>query len=212
MNQYKTINYRYWMVVLLLINIGMLAACDAVVKPLPTETNTISTALPPVVTNPSPIKTVSAPLTEAMLKNATYQGIYQEAVQLSDGTYIGPASDAGTASKPTINFIGPYAFGDLNSDGVEDAAVILAESSGGSGSFVYLAVVLNQQGKPSNVATLLLGDRVQIQSLKVAEGQIILMLIQQGPNDPMCCPTQAVENVYTLEGNKLILTASKTLS
>jgi hypothetical protein len=158
------------------------------------------------------VVTVDNPnLTVEKLKNAEYQGIYQEPIQLTDGTYEGEPFVEGGASRPTVTFIEPYALGDLNGDGVDDAVVLLVESSGGSGSFVYLAAVLNQEGKPGNVDTVLLGDRVQVQSLTIANGQINATMLTHGPDDPMCCPTQTVEQTYELQGNKLVQTAGDVM-
>jgi hypothetical protein len=150
-------------------------------------------------------------LTEQALKNAEYQGIYQEPIQLANGTYEGEPFVEGGASRPTVAFIEPYAFGDLNGDGVDDAAVLLVESSGGSGSFVYLAAVLNQEGTPENADTLLLGDRVQVQSLTIADGQISVTMLTHGPDDPMCCPTQEVQQTYELQENRLVQTAGEVI-
>jgi hypothetical protein len=151
-------------------------------------------------------------LTEEMLKNAGYQGIYEEPIQLTDGTYEGEPFVEGGASRPTVTFIQPYAVGDLNGDGVDDAAVLLVESSGGSGSFVYMAAVLNQDGKPENVDTVLLGDRVQVQSLTIADDQINVTMLAHGPDDPLCCPTQEVEQTYELQDNKLVQTGGDVIS
>jgi len=150
-------------------------------------------------------------LAEETLKNAEYQGIYQEPIQLADGTYEGEPFVEGGASRPTVTLIEPYAFGDLNGDGVDDAVALLVESSGGSGSFVYLAAVLNQEGKPENADTLLLGDRAQVQSLTIADGQIYVTMVTHGPDDPMCCPTQEVEQTYELQENKLVQTAGEVI-
>jgi hypothetical protein len=156
--------------------------------------------------------TVNNPkLTVEQLKNAEYQGIYQEPIQLTDGTYEGEPFVEGGASRPTVTFIEPYAFGDLNGDGVDDAVVLLVESSGGSGSFVYMAAVLNQGGKPENVDTVLLGDRAQVQSLTITDGQINVTLVTHGPDDPMCCPTQEAGQTYELQENKLVQTAGEVI-
>jgi hypothetical protein len=149
----------------------------------------------------------TAPLTEEDLKNAEYQGIYPEVVKLTDGQYEGEPFVEGGASRPTVLFAEPYASGDLDGDSVDDAAVLLVENSGGSGSFVYLAAVLNRGGRPENVDTQLLGDRAQIQSLAIANGQISVTMITHGPDDPMCCPTQEVEQIYELQENKLVQTS-----
>jgi hypothetical protein len=149
----------------------------------------------------------TAPLTEEDLKNAEYQGIYPEVVKLTDGQYEGEPFVEGGASRPTVFFSEPYASGDLDGDGVDDAAVLLVENSGGSGSFVYLAAVLNREGKPDNIDTQLLGERAQVQALTIADGQISVTMVTHGPDDPMCCPTQEEERIYELQQNELVQTA-----
>lgn len=139
------------------------------------------------------------------LGNATYQGVYEEPVPLTEGTYTGEPFVEGGASRPTVVFADQYvAYGDLNGDGVEDAAVLLAENSGGSGVFVYLAAVTNQDGTPVNVATQFLGDRVDIKSVIIEDGEIVVNMITQGPDDPFCCPTIEVTQRYRLDGDQLV--------
>jgi heat shock protein HslJ len=150
------------------------------------------------------------PLTVETLKNTAYGGIYDEAVQLIDGQYEGEPFVEGGASRPTVTLTDAYAFGDLNGDGVKDAAVILVESSGGSGSFCYLAVVLNQDGNPENIATETLGDRVQVASVTIDGAEITVEAKTHGPADPMCCPTQEVTLVYGLDGERLVKLAEET--
>jgi hypothetical protein len=145
----------------------------------------------------------SEPLTEESLKNAAYKGIYPEALVLTAGRYEGEPFVEGGASRPQVTLIEPYAFGDLNGDGMDDAAVLLVENSGGSGSFVYLAAVLNQDGKPVNKATRLLGDRVQIQALRIESGQIRVETLTHAPNDPLCCPSQESISTFNLEESEL---------
>ncbi len=164
-----------------------------------------------VASGPIMVTVDNPKLTAEKLKNAEYQGIYQEPIQLTDGTYEGEPFVEGGASRPTVTFIEPYAFGDLNGDGVDDAVVLLVENSGGSGSFVYMAAVLNQGGKPENVDTVLLGDRAQVQSLTIADGQINVTMVTHGPDDPMCCPTQEAEQTYELQENKLVQTAGEVI-
>ena len=151
-------------------------------------------------------------LTEDTLKNAAYRGIYEETVQLTDGRYEGEPFVEGGASRPTVTFIDHYAFGDLDSDGVEDAAALLAENSGGSGTFIYLAAVLNRNGNPQNRATTLLGDRVQVNFLSIEEGEIVVDMITHGPDDPMCCPTQQVVQTYELRDGELVQTSEEVIS
>lgn len=145
------------------------------------------------------------PLTMETLKSAEYQSEFpvSKKAKLTNGAYqeeIVP----GSASKLTINLLDQYAFGDLNGDGAPDAAVFLAANSGGSGVFVYLAAVLNDKGTPKHIASVALGDRVQIKSVSIRAGEIAVDSLTQGPNDPLCCPTQRVTQRYQLQGDHLV--------
>jgi uncharacterized lipoprotein NlpE involved in copper resistance len=140
------------------------------------------------------------------LMNATYSGIYDEPVQLDNGQYQGEPFVPGGASRPTVT-LANYAFGQLNEDSIADAAVILVENSGGSGSFYYLAAMVSQEGGFANAATTLLGDRLQVRSLSVDDGEITLQTITHGPDDPMCCPTLELTFTYSLQGDRLVETS-----
>ena len=147
----------------------------------------------------------SADAISATVGNLTYTGIYTDAVTLTDGTYTGEPFVPDGALRPTVKLI-QVAAGDLNGDGAEDAAVLLMENSGGSGSFVYLAAVVDDAGTMTNVATILLGDRWQINSFTVTDGQIALDALRQGENDPLCCPSENVVQHYMLQDGQLVLT------
>ena len=101
-----------------------------------------------------------------------------------------------------------WLYRDLNGDGAEDAAVVLATSGGGSGTFISLEAVLNDKGKPKHVASTLLGDRAQIKSVVIESGEITVNMVTHGPDDPMCCPTQEVTEQYKLQGDTLVQTPS----
>jgi len=124
-------------------------------------------------------------------------------VKLSRGEYAGLPFVEGGSSRPTIA-LQTHSYGDLDQDGVADAVVVLVENSGGSGSFIYLAAVLNENGVPMNTSTILLGDRVKVQSLQVTDGQILVTTLTQAPEDPLCCPTQQAEKIYLLNAGQLI--------
>ena len=152
-------------------------------------------------------------LSQGELANATYQGIYEEPVTLTDGKYEGEPFVEGGASRPTVIFIpDPVAYGDLNGDGQDDAVVLLAENSGGSGTFVYLAAVANQDSQPVNMATTLLGDRVQVNSITIPDNQMVVDMVQAGPDDPMCCPSQQVIKTYELQGDQLVEISSQEVT
>jgi len=151
-------------------------------------------------------KTPTPALTGDQLANAEYQSPTpaEGAVLLTDGEYHEPAAP-GSASQVTVTMLPDLtAYGDLNGDGVSDAAVILAGSAGGSGTFITLAAVLNQDGEPQHVASAELGDRVQVHSVAIESGEIVVSLTTHAPSDPLCCPTLETERRFHLEQDQLV--------
>jgi hypothetical protein len=143
-----------------------------------------------------------------------------DAAALGDAEYRIPVASAGTVrarggswsgpeGKQSLTVLDRNARGDLDGDGVPDAAVVLVYWGGGSGVFNYLAAVVNDHGAPRHVASAELGDRVRIDGLSVAAGEVTVNLTVQGPNDPMCCPTQAATRTFALRGNELVETGKE---
>lgn len=147
----------------------------------------------------------AGPLSVAALKDAGYAGIYDEVVNLSNGVYQGEPISADSVSRPTVTLMDRLvARGDLNGDGADDAAVILMENSGGTGVFYYLAPVLNLDNQPASPTSVLLGDRVEIKSMVISQGQIVTEIVTQGPDDALCCPTLLLRQSFELQGNQLV--------
>lgn len=144
------------------------------------------------------------------LQNAAYKSDYGKdgVARLTDGKFTTPSAE-GSELMNTVWLTNELAFGEIN--GTPSAAVILVESGGGSGVFMNLHVVQVKDGKLTDVASLQLGDRVNVTSLWIQDGKIMVGMTQQGPDDPMCCPTERVLNTYVLNGDKLELESSKSL-
>lgn len=173
--------------------------------PVPTAT---ATAAPTVMeASPTPFQvlgsptaaplttSVITPLTLDKLRNGTYYApFYRRTVTLKDGAF----SEGVSPNSYSVQMLDLVASGDLNGDGVNDAAIILAESGGGSGVFESIVAVLNSGGLPYPVGQAVLGDRFKINSVKIISGEISLDLLVQGPNEPMCCPTQPEVQTYRL--------------
>jgi heat shock protein HslJ len=94
--------------------------------------------------------------------------------------------------------------GDLNADGIQETVALLADNSGASGTFNYVAVVAAQDGQPVNIATELLGDRVQLRSMRIVGGQFTVDTVAHAQADAMCCPTLKVRRTLTLNGDRLV--------
>ena len=139
------------------------------------------------------------------LQNGEYQTqwIPEGVVRLENGEYRAPAAP-GSASEIVVALTEYIVTGELNDESA--AAVILYSSGGGSGTFYELHVMVERDGQPHDVAWTQLGDRVEINSLAIEEDEIVVDMVTQGPDDPMCCPTQQVVQTYALEGESLVQT------
>lgn len=162
--------------------------------------------LPTVPASPPP----APELTADMLRNATYDisDFYGSpyTVTLTNGEYAS-GSDPLAAGYVRVTLGEQIAFGDLNYDGVNDAAVILAINGGGSEVFVYLEAVLNAGGAPLHTASMFIDDRPIINALAITAGEVLLQSVLHGPDDPLCCPNMPVEQGYRLYNvHQLVLT------
>jgi heat shock protein HslJ len=154
----------------------------------------------------------AGPPTLEDLKNLTYAGIYEEPVKLTEGSYQGEPFVSEGASRPLLQLAEQlFALDDLNRDGVSDAVVLLTESSGGSGAYTYLAVVVRQGEELTNIATQRLGDRVQVRSLEARDGLIGIEFVTTGSEEPACCPTLKVQESYRLDDGELVKVSAEAL-
>jgi hypothetical protein len=146
------------------------------------------------------------------LKNLTYDGIYKDPVTLKNGHYEGPPFVPGGAARPRVQFAEQlYIIGDLDGDAVNEAAGFLTESSGGSGSYSYLAIVDTDNGQYKNVNTRKLGDRVMVRALHFEQGVLELDVVTAGSQEAACCPSLKVHKTYRYTQGNLQETSSKEL-
>jgi len=142
---------------------------------------------------------VTGPPTKDELANANFAGLFDEPVQLVDGRWEGEPFVAGGASRPSAGLVDHFSLsGDLDGEGFDEVVVLLWESQGGSGTRDYLAVTSRKTNGVSNIATALIGDRVQVKSGWIAEGRITLDVVRAGPEDAACCPSERAQIVWVL--------------
>ena len=157
-----------------------------------------SEAFPSQVTRASAIQ----PPTLKELKNASYSGIegLKGLVKLVDGQWKGAPYGKGSPSRPVVSLVGDLrVIGDLDGNGTDDAVVLLNYAPGGTGQLLYLAVVARKNGRIHNVATTLIGDRVQIRDVRIEPKRIFVDVVQAGPKDAMCCPGEITTRAWTLD-------------
>ena len=190
-----------------LLLVFLTAACAPAAAPTAT--------LPPIPTpTPAAVSIPTSPVGQAinldLLKNFTYEleSTSGLKVTLVDGSF--KINDPGSPAMVSGQLV-KSALGDLNGDGVLDAAVTLAVNTGGSGTFHELIVVLSQDGKAVQAADLFLEDRLGEKSLSIAAGAITLEMVRHTPNDPLCCPSENAVTVYRYEAGKLVVVSDQVL-
>ncbi len=142
--------------------------------------------------------------TAAELANATYSGFEEGPVTLVEGRWEGEPYEEGGASRPSTGLVEDFALvGDLNGDGSNEAVVLVWQSSGGSGTFSYLAVMGRSDAGAKNLGTAEIGDRVKLRSGRIDDGSIIQDVLQPGENDAACGPTQLATRTWSMVDGQL---------
>jgi heat shock protein HslJ len=123
--------------------------------------------------------------------------------QLKNGVFEEPATP-GSATKNRIELTKDVVLGDLNGDGLEDAVVTLVADPGGSGTFTYLAFVINDNGVAKPTASILLGDRIIVKSISLESGEVVVTILTRKPDEPMTSkPTQEEKRTFILQGDQV---------
>lgn len=143
-----------------------------------------------------------AELSEELLKNISYTSDSFDGltVALKNGSFSGRIS-AEEPAEFEVRLLDGIARGSLEKQTV--AAVLLMSNGGGSGSFVDLAIVASVDGKPENIATTNLGDRVRVNHVMIQRDTIMVDMITHGPEDALCCPTMPVLRKFTIRNSDL---------
>ena len=89
-----------------------------------------------------------------------------------------------------------YVYGDFNRDGLRDAAVVVAQSEGGSGHFRELAFLINDGERLVHRVSHYLGDRVIVRSLRERHGKVVIDMLVHREHDCMAGPTKRVTRVF----------------
>ena len=155
----------------------------------------------PAPSGPLVAKLTANDPTEDALKNGTYDMSDLGALTLQNGAYEKRYGDGATM----VNKVGfmNAAIGDLDKDGKKDAAVILFANTGGSGTFIYMFAVSNNNKALYQVGRVMIGDRTQIKSLAIDGGKIVVQVVDFGPNDPKCCPSVQTTRTFQVQSGAL---------
>ncbi len=191
----------------------MLTGC-IVINPVPTtapmaEILPTSTDFAPELTQTAvPLTTVPG-LTIEMIKNSMINAPeIQRTVQLTDGKYSENMADG---SILMVYVYDNVAFGDINDDGIDDAALLIQESMGGTGIFYSITAFISGSPGFTQTNSWFIDDRAIIHSLVIENGEVILDANVHGINDPMVNPTVTMTKTYRLFNEGLSLWRQTTL-
>jgi len=170
-------------------------------EPTPTIVQFIPPSDLPTPTLPPDVQRLSM----LLIENAQYNSPIWGTFALTNGIYYRtPNEPNASPNLYSTKLFDLVAYGELNADGVEDAAVILQTHNGGNGDMKELAVLLNQGGQPYNISTVDIGSPVAVEDFQIQSGEIIVTGRTLGPNDPLCCPSQLTTLQFHLQNGQLI--------
>ena len=118
--------------------------------------------------------------------NTSYR-IGDQVVMLVNGQAETPAAP-GSSTKITTEVWGTPQFADLDSDGREDAALVLIHDSGGSGTFYYVVAAIQEDDGYRGTPGVLLGDRIEPSNITVVDNRITVGFLGREPDDAFAVP------------------------
>jgi hypothetical protein len=135
--------------------------------------------------------------------DATYI-IDGQSVVLVGGKAQEPAAP-GSATQVVTSIFGEPASGDLNGDGNADAAVIIVQDPGGSGTFYYAAAAINAPSGAEGTNAILLGDRIAPQNISIKNGRIVVNYADRNPGEPMTtAPSLGITKYLIYQSSTLV--------
>lgn len=136
-------------------------------------------------------------------KNASYEIDGQTIVLVNGTASFSVFGDP--VARATVSYFGNEIFGDLNGDGRKDAAFILTQNNGGSGTFYYVVAAINTADGYRGTNGIFLGDRIAPQSTELRNGEVVVNYAQRKPGEPMTTkPSVGVSKYLKVSGGKLV--------
>lgn len=198
---------------LLLMLAVILFGCRPATPP-PSSADQTRVAPDPVIEATSaPAKPTTMPAEVTEVRNGEYQLGATDALRIVQLTH-GKFEQGQPASEDylSITMTDLAAVGDLNDDGSEEVAALVAENYGGSGVFVFLTVYAKVDGIWTFQASTMVDDRPELNALAIEAGEIFLDVVIHGMDEPMCCPTLRTTRHYRFVDNLLDMTDYTTFT
>lgn len=126
---------------------------------------------------------------------------------IQNTSYEGTELINGSSTQDFFHYdLSSYALGDLNRDGLQDAAVVVTVTGADSSDFLYVVMDLNGIASSTPVSIPMRQGESYARNIKVdsiSNGIITLDLDIASPTDPHCCPSIQATREYAFVGNTL---------
>lgn len=96
------------------------------------------------------------------------------------------------------------AYGDIDGDQKEDVATILYVNNGGGKELKYITLVLDKNSENPKVLSAFIGDRAQINNIKIEGDRIIVKVKMHLQGDFLVDPTNEKEMIFELKDGQLL--------
>jgi hypothetical protein len=127
--------------------------------------------------------------------NATFI-VEGEQIALSGGRNEKKITPESALVEETV-ILDKFAYGDVNADGKEDTALLLARFGGGSGTFIYLAAFISGPVTYRGSEAIFIGDRVVPQSISVSGNTVTVKYLDRAPGEAFAAePTVVTSKVF----------------
>lgn len=188
---------------------------------LPTSTPNLDIKSTPTLTEP--IATTNSPIGKFDFKNYTYplpRGWQDQDGEVSLENGKAPVSTVEDARKIGASFV-KTKFGDVTSDGQDEAFVVIKLETGGSAIPQMVYVFEWKNDKPEIIWYFRTGDRSDggLKDIRAENGELVVELFGQdryifgevetlkivGDEEQLCCPTHFTRNRYKLTGSRFVM-------
>ena len=158
------------------------------------------------IPNIVPLSTIDhTPSLAQRLYDCTYEFSDIDAgfITLENG-YFEKSYELGGATKIIIKLGQQFEISDINNDNQLDAVVTLIADYGGTGTFTYLAVVINKENVLIPTNTICLGDRIGINKIQILANHVVVDIIDRSVDQAAAeRPTIIVPRYFKLKENTL---------
>lgn len=155
---------------------------------------------------------VSTPTTDEIVFDGTFRPDPVNAtfsfsdgdITFRDGKYTRSVAPGSSITEET-SLTDMRAYGDLNADKKNDTAVILIQSGGASGVFIYLGGYVSGPLAYKGTNAIFLGDRITPRSVSIERGIITVSYLDRKDDEPFAAePTVPVSKKFVFENNILV--------